>query len=118
LSCRFEQIQRAHGIGIEVVEGNRSGPVMTWLRRGMDDGGRLQFFEKSQNARSIPDVEFMMDKARKVPGQPLLIPPGIALRTEKNGALVVVQPMNLITKFPRKIDADLRTDKSGRAGDE
>ncbi len=45
----LEQVERAHRIGVEVVEGDGSRPIVRRLRRRVDDRVGLDLFHKCQN---------------------------------------------------------------------
>jgi hypothetical protein len=57
-----------------------------------------------------------MDEARKRGTQPGLVPPRVAGGAEKNGALIVVDAVQL-ESLPAEKKADFGTDQSRRAGD-
>jgi hypothetical protein len=50
-------------------------------------------------------------------GKALLVPAGVALRSEKDGALVVVDAVDLPAE-PGEMDADFGADEAGGTGDE
>ena len=57
-----------------------------------------------------------MNKAGQVLLQAVLVPSGIALRSEKDGALIVVHAVNLPAEFLHEMHADFGTYQAGRAG--
>ena len=59
----------------------------------------------------------MVGIAGNRPGQTLLIPAGITLRTEEDGTLVVVNTVNCAA-LPCKKKSDFRTDETGGTCDE
>ena len=58
-----------------------------------------------------------MNEARNQAGQSLLVPARIALRAEKDRALVVIQPVNHKSALV-EIQANFGADQSGRTGHE
>ena len=111
----FEQVQRAHGIHVKVVEGNAGGQVVRGLRGGVDDDGRLEGLDELQDGGPVTNIEFMMGEAGQHLPQALLVPAGIALRTEEGLALVVIHAVN--GKAARVEEGgDFGTDQPGRAG--
>ena len=118
LARGFEKVQRAAGVGVEIIKRNGCGAIMARLRGGVDNRGGLHLPDQREHPGAVADVEFVVNEARKVLLQPALIPARVALRAEKDGALVVVEAMNLIAELARKMGADLRADQSRGAGDE
>ena len=111
LARRFEHVQRADGVGVEVVERNGGRAVVARLGGGMDDGIGADLLDQLQNAGPVTDVDFVMDEAGQVGLQALLVPTGITLRTEEHGALVVVNAMDLPAEAG-EVQADFRAYQS------
>ena len=95
----LEHVEGADGIGIEVVEGDRSSTVVAGLSGSMDDGVRLHLSNQIEDALAVADIEFVMDKALQVFLEALLVPAGISLRTKEDGALVIINSVDLVTEF-------------------
>ena len=113
----FQQVERAGGIGIEVIKRNRGGAVVRGLGGRVDDDVRTHGRDHIQNSRAVPDVDFVVGVVRDGFGEPALVPTGIALRAKKYRALVVVQAVNAAALAGEK-EADFRADEAGGAGDE
>lgn len=118
LAGGFEQVEGADRVGVEVVERDGGSTVVRRLGGGVDDGVGPDLAQQREDTLAVADVEFVVNKGvTEGFGEPSLVPSGIALRAEKDGALVVVHAVD----FPAecgKMDADFRADKAGRAGDE
>ena len=114
----LKKVQRAAGVGIEVIKRNGRGAVMAGLRGGVHDDGGPELPDQRQHAGAVTDVEFVMDESLEGFLQPALIPARVARRAEEDGPLVVVDAVDLIAELLREMGADLRTDEPGRAGDE
>jgi hypothetical protein len=81
----------------------------------MDDDGGLEGFNQFQNAGAIANVQFVMRKAGQCPPQALLVPAGIALRTEEGLALVIVHAVDG-QPLPVEEAGDFGPDQAGGAG--
>ena len=90
----LQEIERADGVGVEVVEGNCGGPVVRGLGRGVDDRGGLDRGDKPEHALAVADVEFMVCEGTQRCSEPALVPPRVAGGSEENGPLVVVEAVN------------------------
>ena len=113
----LEQIQGADRVGVEVVERDGRCAVMAGLRGGVDHGIGLELGQEVENAWAVADIEFMVVKVFDQPGETLLVPACVALRSEKDGPLVVVEAVD----FPAeagKVEANFRADEAGGSGDE
>ena len=113
----FEEVQCADGVGIEVVEGNRSRAVVRGLCGGVDDDVGFDFGNEIQNALPVTDVDFVVGEARDEIGEAFLVPARIALGSKKCRALVVVHPVDG-TALAGEKNRDFGTDKAGGASDE
>ena len=102
----FEKVKRPDGIRIKIVERNRGGAIVRRLGSGVDNYGWLHRFNEGEDASSVPDIEFVVNKAFQLGGEPALIPARVALWAEKHRALVVIHAMNSVA-LPREINADL-----------
>ena len=71
------------------------------------------FPDQREDAGAVADVELVMDETGDGPGQPLLVPAGVALRAEEDGALVVVDAVDLQARL-MEIQRDLRADQPRR----
>lgn len=118
LTGRFEQVERADGIGVEVFKRDRRGAIMRWLGGGVDDGVGLYVLQQLQHALAIPDVQFVVGERGTEPVREAgLAPAGVALRAEEDRALVVIDAMD-VSAERGKMDANFGIDEAGRAGDE
>lgn len=117
-ACGLEHVKGADGIGVEVVEGDRRRAVVAGLGGGVDDGIGLDLGDEVEDALTVADVELVMDEALQVFLEALLVPSGISLRAEEDGALVIINSVNLVTELAREVVAYLRADQARRSGDE
>ncbi len=60
LAGGFEQVERADGIGVEIVERDRRGAVVRGLGGGVDDDVGRSFLEQREHAGAVADVEFVV----------------------------------------------------------
>lgn len=107
----FEQIQGADGVDIKIIERARGGEVVARLRGGVDEQLGFQGFEERGDRLAIADVEFVVVKIFVRGEQAALIPAGVAARTEKVRAHVVVHAMHFPAKAAEMRD-DFRSDES------
>jgi hypothetical protein len=117
LARGLEEVQRAGGVGVEVVERDGRGAVMRGLGGGVDDDGGLDRLDEGEDAGAVADVELVVDEALEFLGQTLLVPAGVALRAEEDGALVVVDAVDGVAKRG-EVDADFGADETRGTGDE
>jgi len=113
----LEHVEGADGIGIEVVEGDRCSAVVAGLGGGVNDGIRLHLSNQIEDALAVADIELMMNEPLEIALKTLLIPTCVSLRTKKDSALIVIDPMNLILKLLGKIVTNLGTDQARGSGD-
>lgn len=118
LAGGFQQVEGADGVGVKVVERDGCGAVVGRLRGGVDDGIGLDLLQQVEDSLAIPDVEFMVVEGfAKGLGETALVPAGVALGAEEDGALVVIDAVD----FPAvsgEMDADFGANETGGAGDE
>ena len=95
----LKHVEGADGVGVEVVEGDRRSAVVAGLSGSMDDGIGLYLSNQIEDALTVADVEFVMDKALQVFLEALLIPTGVALRAKEDGALIVIDSMDFVAEF-------------------
>jgi hypothetical protein len=108
----LQHIQGSDSIRIKVIERNGCSPVMARLCSRMNDGIGLYLGDQINDSLSVTNIKFVMDKALQVFLEALLVPAGIALRAEKDGALIVVDSMDLISEFLGKIMTYFRADQT------
>jgi hypothetical protein len=77
----LEYVERANGVGVEVVEGNRRRTVMAGLAGCVDDGVGLHLGHQIEDALTVANVELVMDEALEVILEALLVPAGVPLRS-------------------------------------
>ena len=118
LAGGFEEVEGADGVGVEVVEGDGGGAVVGRLRGGVDDDRGANGFDEGEDAGAVADVEFVVDEAGELGGEARLVPAGVTGGAEEDGALVVVDAVNGVAEFARKVDADFGADEAGGTGDE
>lgn len=117
LAGGFEQIERADGVGVEIVEGNGRSTVMGRLGCSVDDDGWLDLLDQGQHALPVANIDFMVHKAGQVTLEALLVPAGISLGAEKDGTLIVIHTMDGVAQL-REMTANFGADKTRRTGDE
>jgi hypothetical protein len=104
-------LERADGVGVEIVERNGRRAVVRGLGRSVDDDRWAQLRDKVAQALPIPDVKLVMLESPQLAFESPLIPACVALRAKENGALVVVDPVYKVA-CPRKVGADLAADQA------
>ena len=67
---------------------------MTGLGSRMDNGRWSDFPQEPQDGRTISNVRLVMMKRRMAIPEPLQVPAGVALRTKKIRAHIIVNPMH------------------------
>lgn len=113
----FQQVQRATGIDVEIIERPAGGQVVAGLGSGMNDERWFQFRHELGDFRSIANIEFEMLKGGPGVTQSLLIPASISLRAEEIAAHVVVDAKD--APIARgEVGGDFGADQAGGTGDE
>ena len=90
---------------------------MAGLSGCVHDGVGTHVFQKIEHTLTVSDVQFMMLISVNQASKSLLIPASVALRSEKDGSLIVVDAVDLLATG-RKEGDDFRSDEAGGAGDE
>src|SRR5581483_644163 len=112
----LQQIQRSGCICLKILEGNRRGAIMGWLRRSMYDYRRSQLRHERQNRGTVTDIDrVVLVSGNRVVQKPQG-PTRVAFRPEKDRTLIVVHTGNPETP-PMKIQAYFRTDQPTRPCD-
>ena len=115
LPGRLQQMEGAKGIDLKIKEGNGGGAIVGGLGRGVDDQIRLQILHERQDRVPIANVDRGMPVIRNFRSQPPQHPGRVAIRPEKDGALVVVDPGD--REAPRmKRPGYLRPDQTAGTG--
>ena len=96
LAGGFDKVKRSDGIRIKIIERNRRGAIVRGLGSRVDDYGWLHRFNEGEDASSVSDIQFVVNKTFQFGGEPALIPARVALWAEKHRALVVINPMNSV----------------------
>ena len=89
---RLEQVQRADGVDVEIVERPRRGEVVARLRRGVDDERRPQRLQKQVQRRAIADVGFDVTERAPLLREAALIPAGVPARPKKSARMLLSTP--------------------------
>jgi len=92
LACRLKQVERAAGVGVEIVKRDGCGAIVARLRRSVDYGGGFELSHECEHAVPVANVEFVMHEARQGLLQPALVPPRIALRPEEDRRWLLSRP--------------------------
>lgn len=97
LSDRLKEVGESPDcVGVEVVEGDRGGPVVGRLCGGMDNGIGPDFAKEGKDTTAVANVEFVMvERGAECGREPSLIPSRISLWSEKNSSLVVIDSVDL-----------------------
>jgi hypothetical protein len=69
LAGGLEEVQRADGVGVEIIERDRGGAVMRGLGGGVDDDRGRDRLDEGEDARAVADVEFVVDEAGEFPAR-------------------------------------------------
>ena len=107
----LEQVQRADGVRVEVVERDGRRPVVRGLRGRVDDRRRPQRLDQGQDAGPVADVELVVHEAGHVALEAGLVPARVARGSEEDGALVVVDAVHLVA-LGREVGAHLAPDQA------
>ena len=110
----FKEIDRAHGVGIKILERYFRRQIVTWLRCTVHNRGRTQSINQAQYTVPVADIQFVMHKIRQLDLEPMLIPSRVALRPEKACSRVVIDPVNL-PSASSEVCADFRADQTRRS---
>jgi len=112
LTGRLQHVEGADGIGIEVVKWDGCRSVMAGLGGCVDDGVWTDLGDELENSLAVADIQFVVDKALQLSLEALLVPTGIPLRAEENGALVVINSVNLVAEFLGEVVTHLGADEA------
>lgn len=58
----LEQVERADGVYVEIIEWNFCGQIVGRLRSRMDDGGGFEGFDELEHSGAIADVQLVVRK--------------------------------------------------------
>ncbi len=108
----LEEVQRADRVGVEVVERNCGRAIVRRLGGGVNDRVGLQLPYEPSDARAIANVELVMRERLQRGLEAALIPARVALLTEEDRALVVVDAVDAPPQLG-KIRGDFRSDQAG-----
>src|SRR5262245_62439794 len=103
-ASRFEKIQCATRIDVEIVKRPGSGQVVARLSCRVDNERRPNVSEQGLYVQTIADIEFMMFEILVLSLQSTLIPSRVDTSAEEVRAHVVVDTMKLPTVFIEIID--------------
>lgn len=118
LSRGLQHVERADGIRIKVIKGDGCGAIMAGLGRCVDDCIGLYFGHQVEDTLSVADIQFVVDEALQLALEALLVPAGVALGTEEDGALVVINSVNLVPELFGEVMTHLGANEARGAGDE
>lgn len=113
----FKEVQRADGVGVEIIKRNCGRAVVRGLRGGVDDDVGLNFCNEVENALPVANIEFVVGEAGDKIGEAFLVPARVALGSKKCRALVVVHPVDGTVLAGEK-NRDFGTDEARGASDE
>ena len=113
---RLEEVERADGVDVEVVERPARGEVVRRLRGGVDDQLGLRLLDDAFDAGAVADVEVVVLESLRGTAQPLEVPRRVAVLAEEVPAHVVVDAVH--GPAARVEEGDhLRADQPARACD-
>jgi hypothetical protein len=95
----LEHIEGADSVRIEVFEWDGGRAVVAGLGGGVDDGVGLDLSNQVEDTLSVADIEFVVNEALEIFLEALLVPSGVTLRAEENGALVVINSVDLVSEL-------------------
>ena len=101
-------------VHLEIEERNGGGAVMGGLRRGVDDQIGTQLVDERQQLIAVADVQRSMSIAGDFAPQAIQHPTSIALRSEKDRAMIAVNSVDLKT-VAREEARNLGTNQSARS---
>ena len=101
LAGSLEHVEGADGVRIKVVEGDCGRAVVARLGGGVDDGVWLDLGNQVDDSLTVSDVQFVVNEApySEIFLEALLVPAGVSLRAEENGALVIIDAVDLVSKL-------------------
>ena len=114
---RDQQVQRADGVDVEILVGNRCRLVVRGLRRGVDDEVRPLGAHQFAHAVAIADVQFDVAIPAQLARQCLHHRPRRAAGAEEPGAQIVVDADDVPALGGERARA-LRADQTARSRDE
>lgn len=117
LTSGFEQVESANGVGVEVIEWYRSGAVVARLSCRVDDRIGLDLLNDCQDPVSVANVDLVMRILLDEAFKSLLVQARVALRSEEDGALIVVDAVDVPTEFG-EVEADLGAYEARGTGDQ
>lgn len=112
LTCCFEYVECADGIRVEVVKGDGGCTVMTRLGGGMHDCIGSDLRDELENSLAVADIQLVVDEALQLSHEALLVPPSVSLWAEEDGALVIIDSVNLVAEFIGEVVTNLGADKT------
>ncbi len=92
---RLQEIQRAAGVHVEVVERAVLGEVVRRLRGGVDDELGTETCDQVAHRRAIPDVERVVREVLRDAAQAGEVPARVAVGPEEVAPHVVVDAVDL-----------------------
>ena len=99
LAGRLQHVQCTDGVRIEVVEWDGCRAVVAGLGGCVDYGVGTNLCDEIENSLAVADIDLVVDEALQLSLEALLVPPGVSLRAEEDGTLVIINPMDLVTKL-------------------
>jgi hypothetical protein len=93
---RFEQVEGAHRVDLEVVERPAGGEVVGRLCRGVHDQAGARLRDQVGDERAIADVEVVVVDAHGHSLESLQVPGRVAVLPEEVTPQVVVDPVHRV----------------------
>ena len=91
---RFEEVEGACGVDVEIVERAGGGEVVAGLGGGVDDCSGFEFFDEGQDRGAVTNIEFVMAEGGEGLGEAMLVPAGVTAWAKEVGPLVVVDSVD------------------------
>jgi hypothetical protein len=113
----LEEVQRADGVDLEIVERPVLGQVVRRLGGAVDQEIGPGVGDLSEDRVTVPDVEIAMGEARRFAPDPLQVPGGVAIVSEEGPAQVVVDADHLPSPLIEERHG-FGADQSAAAGDD
>jgi hypothetical protein len=113
----LEEVQRADGVHLEVVEWPLRGEVVRGLGGGVDDQGGPCLRDEPRDPGAVADVEVVVLEATRLAPEPLEVPGRVPVRAEEVAPHVVVDAVHAPAALVEE-GHHLRPDEPAGAGDE
>jgi len=111
----FKKVEGADSVDVEVIERTRGGEVVAGLGGGVNDRGRLEFFDECEDRRAIPNIELVMVERGEGLSEAMLVPAGVSTWAKEFGSLIIVNSMDFFATGGKEGN-HFRSDQARGAG--